>query len=335
MDGNVPQFHDDLLPRVGKDPVDVFLDRTAGLAKRVDIERTGQGVALVLDRLDARLDAGIAFLRGDFQPLGVRRVVAHAAVADRARRAGDQGDEVFRAALVDRTQLELAVFAQHHLAEILVRAGVVLPADPRDLVALAGRVLDTQLRPFRNRPILAVDLRQVFDGNRVQRVFVVDINGQGVEGDDDLLGLLARVLLGALELLVLHFPAGVGQIGDLVDQAGDAHARTAPGDLHADVRVRLVVLLGPRLSEVHHRVGPFHADDRAAAVRAAGAPPGRLPQPANDARKPQAITVTAVHKPRSATVGPPRRAWKETRRQAIVFAGHTRNSSAWATWRRD
>ena len=57
-----------------------------------------------------------------------------------------------------------------------------------------------QLRPLGELAVFAVDVGQFFDRDGVQRVSLVDVDGQGVVADDDLLGLGAAVGFGAASI---------------------------------------------------------------------------------------------------------------------------------------
>ena len=86
------------------------------------------------------------------------------------------------------------------------------------------------------------------------------IDCEGVEADDKFLGSFARVLLGGLDFLGLHVPAGVGNIDGALFQRRDADARSTAGDFHVHVGRRLLVLLRPCLGQVNHGVGAFVLD---------------------------------------------------------------------------
>ncbi len=229
------------------------------LAGRIEQQRPGDGIdACFLAFSTVGAMPGSPMPLGNLEHLHARHGVSHAAVADRAGRIGHQRHDVHRAVLVDRAQLVLAVLAHHRLAKVDIRAGAVLAADADDRVAAAAVGIDAQLRPAGDLSAFAVDFGEVLQRDRIQRVVLVDVDRQGIVADDD----FARVGVPPLPvrarfLRVFHLPAGVGHVAVAVDQAGDAHARTAAGNLNDRLGMAGVVVFRPRLCQVDHRVRAF------------------------------------------------------------------------------
>jgi hypothetical protein len=70
------------------------------------------------------------------------------------------------------------------------------------------------------------------------------------------------VRLRAIHLVALHLATGCGDIENPLAEASNAHAGTTACDLHGNVGPCLLVVLGPRLHQIHHRVRTRDADDR-------------------------------------------------------------------------
>ena len=201
----------------------------------------------------------LALVLGNLQHFHPRHDISHAAVADGAGRVGHQGHDVDRAVLVDRAELVVAGLAHHRLAEIDIGPRAVLPADADDRIVAQPLGIDAQLRPAGDLSPFAVDLGQLFEGDRVQGVVLVDIDGQGVVADDELLGLLVALLADPLDFLVLHLPAGAGDLAVAVDEAGDADARAAAGNLDHGLGIGRMIVFRPALGQIDHRIGAFDA----------------------------------------------------------------------------
>ena len=84
-------------------------------------------------------DPRLAFLARDLQPIHIRRLVAHAAISQTARRLADVLDDLGGTVHLTDATAELALlavfFAADMLAEVVVGAGVVLAAEQGNLSA--------------------------------------------------------------------------------------------------------------------------------------------------------------------------------------------------------
>src|SRR6187399_131002 len=94
--GGVALVHDDALPFVAEDPVQILLDAAFGLARRVHEERPGDGITVVDGGFHRRCYA-LTVRSLDAGHVHFRRGVSEAAVADGTWRLGDQVHHVFRA----------------------------------------------------------------------------------------------------------------------------------------------------------------------------------------------------------------------------------------------
>ena len=90
----------------------------------------------------------------------------------------------------------------------------------------------------------------------------MDEHRQGIVADDPL-HRIDTVGAGGLQLLVLHFAAGIGNIDSAVDHRRNAGARSAPGDGDDHVGIDFLVGLRPGLGDVDQRVGALVLNDRA------------------------------------------------------------------------
>lgn len=90
---------------------------------------------------------------------------------------------------------------------------------------------------------------------------MVDDDGDGIAGDDDLVRVNAVGERG-LALLFFDCARGIGKLGGVVDQRGNAGARAAAGDRDADAGVNGLVGLSPGQGQVDDRVRAFVFDCR-------------------------------------------------------------------------
>src|SRR5205814_661872 len=115
----------------------------------------------------------------------------------------------------------LAVFlAADVLAEIIVGAGVVLPAKKGDF-AMHGRI---DLLPVRDRSTFGPDFTQFFHRDFLDGIRGVRVDRQRVVSDDELPHVLARDFFGFLNLFGLDFARGVADVAGVVLQRGKAGA---------------------------------------------------------------------------------------------------------------
>ena len=134
--------------------------------------------------------------------------------------------------------------------------GVVLPAEERDF-SFEGRV---DLFPHRDVAALGPNLAQFLDGDFLDRIGRMRIDGERVVSDDEFLHVLAGDLLYLRLLLGLHFARGVADFGGVVLQRGDARARAAAVGVDEDVGLDLAIGFGPGGRELDHRVRTLGAD---------------------------------------------------------------------------
>ena len=86
------------------------------------MQRSRDGIVTVDSIGDGGRHAGLTFLLTDLQHLDFRRGISHAAIPDRPRSFGDQRDNVFGTALINRAEFIVSSLSQDGLAEIGVSA---------------------------------------------------------------------------------------------------------------------------------------------------------------------------------------------------------------------
>ena len=123
-------------------------------------------------------------------------------------------------------------------------------ADHDNLLVLAARHSDADIRPLRRLATAAEDPLQLRDGQFGDRVGTVDKDGQCVVAHDEFHRLVPAMLLGQFYLLVFHLAAGIGNIDSAVDEGGDARSGTAAGYRNRHVGGDLLV--GFRLRPGRH-----------------------------------------------------------------------------------
>ena len=106
---------------------------------------------------------------------------------------------------------------------------------------------------FQLRTDTGKDRGQLVLGQLRQRVGGMDHHGQAVEGDRDLLGFEA-LLPGHFHFFRFELARKLGDVAGIGKQSGDAGARTAAGDGHRHLGIRLHELFGPGLAQVDHGV---------------------------------------------------------------------------------
>src|SRR6185503_16254864 len=123
-----------------------------------------------------------------------------------------------------------------------------------DDFVIAPRNLRAQRRPGVDFAPFAVNLAQLFDADLVQRIILMDINGERVVADHEFLWLVPVFGLGFLHFVRFELATAVGDVAGPVNEGGDAHARAAAGDFDGDVRIDLGICFRPGLGQIHHRV---------------------------------------------------------------------------------
>src|SRR5688500_5302340 len=239
------QLPDDILPGRAQDPVeergDVSIRRDSG----IDVERTDQRIRRAGDGVFSWADGrGAAAIR---QPQGLDAAGGEgdSAVAERARRARDERDHIFRSTLIDRAHPVLAIGAEHDLTEVRECSGVVLAADADDAVAGAAGMIETELRPAHDPAAVAVDVRELCHRDGVERILPVDEYGERIARHHQLGGLGPILHSGTLALGGPDLAARGREIQCAVDQPGNADTGSAAGDLDDCLRTYALVLLGP------------------------------------------------------------------------------------------
>ena len=99
----------------------------------------------------------------------------------------------------------------------------------------------------------------------LDRIVLVDVDGQAIQGNADPRRLEAVLLLEGVFLLGLHLARHRSKLGRACGQGRRGGRRALPFDLNLDVRIELVERLGPIGHQVVQRVG---ADAVEAAVHA-------------------------------------------------------------------
>src|SRR4030095_10623788 len=114
----------------------------------------------------ARGDARLAFLGRNLHPVHLVGLVAHPAIADRVAGFGDVFDNFRGTVQLADAAAELALFlvgglAADMFAEVIIGAGIVLPADEHDLALHGG----DDLIPGGDGAAFSPDFTKLFDGN--------------------------------------------------------------------------------------------------------------------------------------------------------------------------
>ena len=164
-------------------------------------------------------------------------------------------------------------------------------------------VLHAQLRPLGDLAVLAVDLGQLLHRDRVQRVVFVDVDGQGVVADDDFLGLAAAVGSWPVRFRSAS-SCGWCRPGRNCRRSGWRCPRPSrrPSTCTLIVRVSPMVLFGPGLGHVDHRVGALDADHLPAVLFAAACIPSSHNPHETASSSPQASGQTMISERRACSI---------------------------------
>ncbi len=83
----------------------------------------------------------------------------------------------------------------------------------------------------------------------------MDINGEGIKGDPDAVGLVAEMGFKAVDFTAFHLPAHGAELGKALNQSRGGGGGAFPLDLDRDIRVDCLEGFRPERHEVVEAVG--------------------------------------------------------------------------------
>jgi len=102
--------------------------------------------------------------------------------------------------------------------------------------------------------LFAVNLRELLNRDGLERVVLVDVHRERVEGDDEFRGVRTVSAACSLTFGGSHLSTRGSQIRGSVDETGNADAGAAARNLYRHGRPYRLVVLRPRLDEIDHGV---------------------------------------------------------------------------------